>query len=453
MEPNWETVFEKTEAAFGSDRDPKATESFDRRFNVSAYLTHYNISHKIKTNGAATYYQLDHCVFDTAHVKGAAIIQDTTGKLAYHCFHDSCKGKTWQDARKAISGSDTLKDFMSGNSSGTKQEKEKNQDPQITLVTLGEIHRMQADFPEPLIDGLLEQGDSLLITGPTGLGKSLLLNSLELSVAAGKRLFDRYVIAQPTNVLILQSENSLKATKTRLEALIDSYRDRIDFSDYVAALDNIFTTMIGKDCRISGDLLDPIFQRNLKDMLEATKAGLLILDPLISYHAQDENDNVGMRKSLDILTGIVGENTSVVITHHHGKGQHEGQNMARGATAILDWARGILTLTRQPHENKALIKVDHTKAGNFQSSPSFLLEVAGPCVIPVELEVLAPPSKIVEVLRNLGGSVETQNEFVRAIMEACAVSRKTAQDAINRTEEMGLIRELKRGRKRSYETV
>lgn len=219
------------------------------------------------------------------------------------------------------------------------------------------------------------------------------------------------------------------------------------------ALDRIFTTMIDKDCRISGDLLNIQFQDDLKAAIQATEAGLLILDPLISYHTQEENDNAGMRKSLDALTAITGEHTSVVITHHHGKGQHEGQNMARGATAILDWARGILTLTRQPHENKQLIKVDHTKAGNFQSSPSFLLEVAGPCVIPVEPEVLAPPSKIVEVIRNLGGLVDTQNEFVKCIMETCSVSRKTAQDAICRTEEMGLIRELKRGRKRSYETV
>jgi len=43
----------------------------------------------------------------------------------------------------------------------------------ITIVTLGEIHRMKREFPPPLIDGLLERGDSLLISGQGGLGKSL----------------------------------------------------------------------------------------------------------------------------------------------------------------------------------------------------------------------------------------------------------------------------------------
>ncbi len=43
---------------------------------------------------------LDHCLFDHSHKgKDAAIFQMRSGALGYHCFHNSCSGKKWQDVR------------------------------------------------------------------------------------------------------------------------------------------------------------------------------------------------------------------------------------------------------------------------------------------------------------------------------------------------------------------
>jgi len=458
---NWESILQKTEQAFcGQAKEttgPPPPNDHQGRLDVSAYLSHYGISHKVKENGAAAYYQLDHCLFDPAHVQDAAIIQDTSGKLGYHCFHDSCKDKGWKEAREAISGTESLGQFMNGGKAyaGTGQKKADPppERPVIELVTYGELHKKEVVFPDPLIDGLLDVGDSCLVTGSTGLGKSLTIDAMALAVAAGKKLFDRFPISEKHNVLLFQSENSMRAKKTRLSAMVDSFKNRADHQDYIKALDRIFTGMIGQDPRVAGDILDPAFAQDLTDAIQATGADLLILDPLISYHAQDENDNGGMRKVLDRLTQITGEKTAVILTHHHGKGTHEGQNQARGASAILDWARGILTLTRQKHETKKLIRVDHTKAGNFQNAPSFLLEVDGPCVFPVEADVLVPPSRAVEILQSIGGRTDTKNAFVEAITSQCDVSRRTAQEGIDRAADMGLIRAIKNGRVYTYEAI
>ena len=434
----WESI-EKAEAMFGVHHQPDPN-STTGSVDVAAYLDHYGIPYHIKGNGTGTIYQLNHCVFDESHVNDAGILQKANGQLAYKCFHDSCIGKGWKDARQVISGADSLAGFMPGWTADSKAATEKEPQPDITIVTLGEIHRMKREFPAPLIDGLLEPGDSLLISGQGGLGKSLVTLSLSLSVAAGKRLFDNFAIKEPHAVLLLQSENSLKATKDRLTALLFGHRDRADYEDYKSAMDRIFTGMIEDDCRIAGDILKPDFADILRESLEATKADLLVLDPLISYHRQQENDNTGMREALDELTRIVGPKTAIVVTHHHGKGDHTGANQARGATAILDWARGIITLNRQAHESRNLIKCEHTKAGNFKKARKFLLEVDGAAVVPVEDDIACPPSKVVEILADLGGTADSKNQFVKNICEACEVSRRTALEAIDKAADFGFVK-------------
>ena len=85
------------------------------RVNIPKYLDHYGISYKIKQNGIGMLHCLEHCLFDSAHVNNeASIIQQTTGMLLYQCFHNSCKGRTWKDARSIISGDDSLVQFMEG---------------------------------------------------------------------------------------------------------------------------------------------------------------------------------------------------------------------------------------------------------------------------------------------------------------------------------------------------
>jgi len=85
------------------------------KLDVSKYLNHYGIPYKIKSKNGACLYCLDHCVFDSSHNGNeSAIVQQESGRLLYQCFHDSCKGRTWKDARQIISGGDSLFTFMKG---------------------------------------------------------------------------------------------------------------------------------------------------------------------------------------------------------------------------------------------------------------------------------------------------------------------------------------------------
>ncbi len=85
-------------------------------FDLAAYLAHYGVKVvKEKRHGDAVLYCLQKCVFDPSHSDNeAAIGQAADGKLFYQCFHDSCKGRTWANAREIISGDEKLNEFTSG---------------------------------------------------------------------------------------------------------------------------------------------------------------------------------------------------------------------------------------------------------------------------------------------------------------------------------------------------
>lgn len=85
--------------------------------NLPGYLSHYGVGvQKVKDYEGGILCVLEEgCLFDSSHVGGeAAIGQTREGKLYYQCFHNSCKGRTWSDARKRISGDAPLHAFMPG---------------------------------------------------------------------------------------------------------------------------------------------------------------------------------------------------------------------------------------------------------------------------------------------------------------------------------------------------
>lgn len=91
----------------------------DFRLDVPAYLEAHGVSiEKTKERENFTVYSLKQCLFNPDHKGGeSSIIQGSNGALSYQCFHDSCQKHTWQEARQLISGKESLKPWMTQNSS------------------------------------------------------------------------------------------------------------------------------------------------------------------------------------------------------------------------------------------------------------------------------------------------------------------------------------------------
>jgi hypothetical protein len=90
--------------------DSDIVNSSSNHLDVAAYLGRYGIEvFKAKSHGSSTLYVLENCLFNPEHERGeSAIGQTGDGKLFYQCFHNSCQGRTWHDARRVISGDDPL---------------------------------------------------------------------------------------------------------------------------------------------------------------------------------------------------------------------------------------------------------------------------------------------------------------------------------------------------------
>lgn len=90
------------------------------RFDLEGYLSTYKVEVvRVKPHHGGHLFCLEHCLFDPTHTAGeAAIGQNAEGKLFYQCFHDSCKNRTWSEARRIISGDAKLGEFISGYSAG-----------------------------------------------------------------------------------------------------------------------------------------------------------------------------------------------------------------------------------------------------------------------------------------------------------------------------------------------
>ncbi len=90
-------------------------------FDVPRYLQHYGYEFREREKHGQTYYALaSGCLFDSSHGRWeAAIVQGPDPPyLYYHCFHNSCKGHTWKEARQIISGSDSIRQFFVGQDDG-----------------------------------------------------------------------------------------------------------------------------------------------------------------------------------------------------------------------------------------------------------------------------------------------------------------------------------------------
>lgn len=108
-------TLQRVAESFRPDQGAGQNRQNSGRLDLPEYLFHYGVEYTIKQNGVGVKFLLEKCLFDSSHINGeAAIIMGADGMLTYYCFHNSCQGRTWADARQIISGDASLKEFMVG---------------------------------------------------------------------------------------------------------------------------------------------------------------------------------------------------------------------------------------------------------------------------------------------------------------------------------------------------
>ncbi|MDD3285690.1 MAG: AAA family ATPase [Patescibacteria group bacterium] len=173
---------------------------------------------------------------------------------------------------------------------------------------------------EWIIQDILPEGSISIISAKPGSFKTWLTLYFAICIAKGESVFGVFKVKQ-SRVLIIDEEDSRALIKNRLIKLGDNGNTDINFS-----IMNGFMADNEEKMQI---LMDELKRRKIK---------VLIMDSLVRIHSGDENSARDM-SSLFRKISILKENgITVLITHHHRKGQnnqnYDNQEM-RGSVDIL----------------------------------------------------------------------------------------------------------------------
>jgi hypothetical protein len=91
-------------------------------------------------------------------------------------------------------------------------------EPLIQLYTLAELRAADLPSPEPVVDGLINAGETVLLVGRPKVGKSRLVQQLTLSLSRGEPWLGK-TIPCPRRVLLLDLENRPSGVKRRFAAM------------------------------------------------------------------------------------------------------------------------------------------------------------------------------------------------------------------------------------------
>jgi hypothetical protein len=215
--------------------------------------------------------------------------------------------------------------------------------------------------------GLLYPKSRLGLTGPGKKGKSMLVQNMVLSLAAGIPLLDQFPIPLARRVVYIQSEVSPHAMQDRFKRMIDSRAgDNLGF--HSATLVNAPNLKIDSKEGF----------RAVEMILEQSEAEIAVFDPLYRLHVADENRANEMRAVIDRFDQLMNKfGIAIILVHHHGKvteGKDESQ-FSRGSSVFTDWIDTQLIFRGQGEtaEGRLLRKLSFILRNDIEPEPLTLV--------------------------------------------------------------------------------
>jgi len=202
-----------------------------------------------------------------------------------------------------------------------------------------------------LVEGLWTRRAVGVLGGPPKALKSWLGLDLALSVASGTDCLSRFPARETGPVLAYLAEDAGEEVRARTAALAKGRGLSLDDLDLFV----ITSPVLWLD--------DPEHRERLAGTIEELRPKLLLLDPLVRLHRQDENDV----RSVSALLGHLRElnrtyDLAVVLVHHTSKKEraHPGQAL-RGSGDIYAWLDAGLYLAKKK-KSGILLTVEHRSA-------------------------------------------------------------------------------------------
>jgi RecA-family ATPase len=203
-----------------------------------------------------------------------------------------------------------------------------------------------------------------------GIGKTSAIIVEAIAIATGKPLLGVNVKEQ-TNVWIINLEDPISEMQMRTIAAMQHYNikpEEIKGRLFMDGEDTMQITLAAesRDGLITNDDLLAHITRKVKE----NNIGVIILDPFVSAHLVNENNNGSIQAVVAMLRKLARDtNSSVQLVHHIRKGNGDDATIdsVRGAGSLIGAARAARVINRiTPDDAMALGVDEHEALGIFR---------------------------------------------------------------------------------------
>jgi hypothetical protein len=205
-------------------------------------------------------------------------------------------------------------------------------------------------------DGLLPLGKVGLLVSDGGVGKTMALVALAISVITGRSWLEHYYVpmdARDGKVVLILGEEDADEVHRRLYAVTQAYelseaeRERVVQQLVVLPLSGHQVALVTADGVASRELVE--LRRRLQDEAGPNGWSLIVLDPFSRFAGPEaEVDNAAATQTIQLMESLVNApgSPTVLIAHHAPQVSISGGGTvrARGVTGIRDAVRWEATL-------------------------------------------------------------------------------------------------------------
>ena len=267
----------------------------------------------------------------------------------------------------------TVIDLSKKTSAAEQLEEAVDQANTLAFVPVGKIDAYSLPVREWVVGRRLQRGFITAMFAPGGVSKSMFSLLSAFSVASGESYTGESLHRQG-KVWIINNEDDESEQLRRLAGIAkhheidDSVLNSISLS---CGYGNPYvTSTVDKDGNVA-------HHPNAKKIIAEAKANnvnYIIIDPFISIHQSDENDNNSIQKAVDVLKHIAKEaNVAIELVHHTRKAaggkeseEHAGNaDAGRGASSLKDACRVVTTLARMSKKTAKELSIDYEEEGRL----------------------------------------------------------------------------------------
>lgn len=253
----------------------------------------------------------------------------------------------------------------------------------LTIRRPSELLGMTFDDGDRIVgDRLLALGQSLVIAGAGGLGKSRLLIQLAVAVITGRQWVTFETRGPELRWLILQAENSNRRLQMDLAAL----RALVGEQDWARVDDHLAIHTLETDADGLLSLDNAQTQMRIARAIQAAEADVVGWDSLYNFAIGDLNKDEDMTASLHAvsrLTRTGNPNRSPVVLHHALTGKagaaratgYDRSSHGRNSKVLFAWARGQINLAPGSADSNDILIVSCGKCSNGQEFAPFAIRL------------------------------------------------------------------------------